>query len=88
MEKTIQSLLVIGLGKVGSLVAILLHENGYGVTGLAREVNRDVPFKLILADSSDLEQLKKSIAEHDAVVSCLPYHLNLNVAEAAHVAGK
>jgi len=88
MEKTIQSLLVIGLGKVGSLVAILLHENGYAVTGLTRETNEDVPFKLILADSSDLEQLEKSIGEHDAVVSCLPYHLNLNIAEAAHAAGK
>jgi saccharopine dehydrogenase-like NADP-dependent oxidoreductase len=88
MEKTIHSLLVIGLGKVGSLVAILLHENGYAVTGLTREVSGDVPFKLILADSSDMEQLKKAIGEHDAVVSCLPYHLNLNVAKAAHIAGK
>jgi len=88
MEKTIHSLLVIGLGKVGSLVAILLHENGYAVTGLTREVSGDVPFKLILADSSDMEQLKKAIGEHDAVVSCLPYHLNLNVAEAVHNAGK
>ena len=88
MEKTIHSLLVIGLGKVGSLVAILLHENGYAVTGLTREVSGDVPFKLILADSSDMEQLKKAIEEHDAVVSCLPYHLNLNVAEAVHNAGK
>jgi saccharopine dehydrogenase-like NADP-dependent oxidoreductase len=88
MEKTIHSLLVIGLGKVGSLVALLLHENGYSVTGLTREVSRDVPFKLILADSSDMELLKKAIGEHDAVVSCLPYHLNLNIAEAAHNAGK
>lgn len=88
MEKKIQSLLVIGLGKVGSLVAILLHENGYAVTGLTREVSGDVPFKLILADSSDRELLKKAIGEHDAVVSCLPYHLNLNIAEAAHIAGK
>jgi saccharopine dehydrogenase-like NADP-dependent oxidoreductase len=88
MEKKIQSLLVIGLGKVGSLVATLLHENGYAVTGLTREAFGDVPFKLILADSSDMEQLIKAIGEHDAVVSCLPYHLNLNVAEAAHNAGK
>ena len=68
--------------------SILLHENGYAVTGLTREVSGDVPFKLILADSSDMEQLKKAIEEHDAVVSCLPYHLNLNVAEAVHNAGK
>jgi saccharopine dehydrogenase-like NADP-dependent oxidoreductase len=88
MEKTIHSLLVIGLGKVGSLVAILLHENGYAVTGLTREVSGDVPFKLILADSSDMELLKRSIGEYDAVVSCLPYHLNLNIAVAAHAAGK
>jgi saccharopine dehydrogenase-like NADP-dependent oxidoreductase len=80
--------MVIGLGKVGSLLAVLLHENGYAVTGLTREVSGDVPFKLVFADSSDMELLKKAIEEHDAVVSCLPYHLNLNIAEAAHIAGK
>ena len=32
----IESVLVIGLGKVGSLVATLLRETGYRVTGLVK----------------------------------------------------
>ena len=87
MKKRIHSVLVVGLGKVGSLVAILLYENGYAVTGLTHQADGDMPFKVILTDSSDREQLKKALEEHDAVVSCLPYHLNLQIAEAAHTAG-
>ncbi len=87
MKKIIDSVLVIGLGKVGSLVATLLHENGYSVTGFTRHSIDNVPFKLMLADSSDMEQLNNSVREHGAVVSCLPYQLNLSVAQAAHAAG-
>jgi len=87
MEKRINSILVIGLGKVGALVATLLHENGYSVTGFAKQVNINFPFKYIEADSSDREQLKNSVEKHDAVVSCLPYKLNLEVAQAAHEVG-
>lgn len=47
----------------------------------------NAPFKLMVADSSDLEQLKNSVREHDSVVSCLPYHLNLSVAKTAHAEG-
>jgi len=88
MKKIIDSVLVIGLGKVGLLVATLLHENGYSVTGVARHAIENVPFKLLLADSSDTKQIEKSLSQHQAVVSCLPYHLNLGVAIAAHAAGK
>ena len=87
MKNKIHSVFVIGLGKVGLLVATLLHENGYAVTGLARETNRKVAFELIRGDISNPEALNSSIKEHDAVVSCLPYHLNLRVAKAAHAAG-
>lgn len=87
MKKLINSVLVIGLGKVGSLVATLLHQNGYAVTGLAQQANGDLPFKLKRADISDSDTLNNSVKEHDAVVSCLPYHLNLKVAKAAHSAG-
>ena len=45
------------------LVAVLLHENGYAVTALTREVSGDVPFKLIFADSSDMELLKQALEE-------------------------
>ncbi len=88
MNKKINSVLVIGLGKVGALVAILLHENGYAVTGLVRSDIGNVPFQLVQVDISDHDSLKKVIAKHDAVVSCLPYHMNLDVARAAHAVGK
>ena len=87
MKKIIDSVLVIGLGKIGSLVATLLHDNGYAVTGYTRQTVKNAPFKLMVADSSDLEQLKNSVREHDSVVSCLPYHLNLSVAKTAHAEG-
>jgi saccharopine dehydrogenase (NAD+, L-lysine-forming) len=88
MNKKINSVLVIGLGKVGALVAILLHENGYAVTGLVRRNIANVPFQLEQIDISDPDSLKKVIEKHDAVVSCLPYHLNLDVARAAHAVEK
>ncbi len=88
MNKKINSILVIGLGKVGALVATLLHENGYSVTGLVRHDIGDAPFQLVQIDISDPNSLKEVIGKHDAVVSCLPYHLNLDVARAAHAMGK
>ena len=39
MGHNINSVLVSGLGKVGALVARLLHENGYQVTGFDRDEN-------------------------------------------------
>ncbi|MEE9258752.1 MAG: saccharopine dehydrogenase C-terminal domain-containing protein [Nitrospinaceae bacterium] len=86
MDKKIRSVLVIGLGKVGSLVATLLHENGFQVTGLVRKVREDYPFPLQTGDLSDHSALSARIKECDAVVTCLPYHLNLDVARAAHAA--
>ena len=88
MNKKINNVLVIGLGKVGALVATLLHENGYSVTGLVRHDIGDAPFQLVQIDISDPNSLKEVIGKHDAVVSCLPYHLNLDVARAAHAAEK
>lgn len=87
MDKKIRSILVIGLGKIGSLVATLLHENGYKVTGFAKQANVNFPSEFIQADSSDKNQLRSSIEKHDAVVSCLPYQLNLEVAKTAHEVG-
>tara|TARA_Y100000310_G_scaffold80049_1_gene76729 strand:+ start:287 stop:1351 length:1065 start_codon:yes stop_codon:yes gene_type:complete len=88
MNKKINTVLVIGLGKVGALVAMLLHENGYAVTGLVRRDIGNVPFQLVQTDISAPDSLKKVIGKHDAVVSCLPYHMNLGVARAAHAGDK
>ena len=88
MGQIIQSVLVIGLGKVGKLVATLFFENGYRTTGLDTGSHRGHPFKTIKGRVQNKAVLKKAIKDHDAVVTCLPYDLNLQVAKEAHRAGK
>jgi saccharopine dehydrogenase-like NADP-dependent oxidoreductase len=88
LTQKIQSVLVIGLGKVGKLVATLLFENGYRTTGLDSGSHRGHPFKIIKGRVQTKGVLKKAIKDHDAVVTCLPYDLNLEVAREAHRAGK
>ncbi len=78
--------LVVGLGKVGTLVAALLHEQGFSVTGFDNNVQQ-CPYPVASGDSSDARFLSDHLKGKDAVVSCLPYHLNLAIAAAAHKAG-
>lgn len=74
---------VIGLGKVGSLVGTLLHEL-FTVEGLDQNNPAEpVPFKVKQGDVTNRTNLKLFLADKDAVVSCLPYNLNLPVAETA-----
>jgi saccharopine dehydrogenase-like NADP-dependent oxidoreductase len=76
---------VFGLGKVGALVALLLHEGGFEVIGYDLAAPREPPpFRLAQADTEDPAALAGAFASVDAVVSCLPHHLNLAVARAAH----
>jgi saccharopine dehydrogenase-like NADP-dependent oxidoreductase len=78
---------VIGLGKVGSLVGTLLSDV-FTVTGLDRQQPAtEVPFAVVTGSVNDAEQLRSFLADKDAVVSCLPYNLNLPVAQAAHALG-
>jgi saccharopine dehydrogenase-like NADP-dependent oxidoreductase len=88
LAQKIQSVLVIGLGKVGKLVATLLFENGYRTTGLDSGAHRGHAFKTIKGRVQSKAVLKKAIKDHDAVVTCLPYDLNLEVARETHSAGK
>jgi saccharopine dehydrogenase-like NADP-dependent oxidoreductase len=88
MDKHINSVLVIGLGRVGNLAAILLKSNGYQVTGLDTSTNNDFPFKVISEAVEDASALEKAISGHDAFLTCLPYHLNLEVAKKVHQAGR
>lgn len=78
-------ILVIGMGKVGSLVGTLLHKS-FNVTGLDLEES-DLPFPVVRGDVTDLKFLKKTMKGFAAVVSCMPYHLNLPIAALAHEAG-
>lgn len=80
------SILVIGMGKVGSLVGILLNKR-FKVTGLDKnKPHYDIPlsFPLIQGDSSDIEFLEKTLVNFEAVVSCMPYNFNLEIAKIAH----
>lgn len=79
---------VLGLGKVGGLAASLLHDAGFAVTGIdSRILRRTFPFTVASADLADRDSLANPFADVDAVLSCLPYHLNIGVARAAHAAG-
>src|SRR5262245_48287158 len=80
-----KNIAVIGLGKVGSLVATLLNDL-FTVTGVD-QVKRDFEFETVAGDIKDAAFLEKFLATQDAVVSCLPYNLNLPVATAAHKVG-
>lgn len=83
-----EKIAVLGLGKVGKLAAILLHESGFDVTGLdVRLPREDVPYRMDTVDVSDAAGLAALFSGLDAVLSCLPYHLNVGIADAAHAAG-
>ena len=87
MTNTIESVLVIGLGKVGQLVATLLHEQGYRVTGLDHNPPKGVDFAVRRGSISDQGLLPGAFKDQDAVITCLPYQLNLPVARTAHQLG-
>ncbi len=77
---------VLGLGKVGTLAAKLLHEAGFSVTGYDIRP-RDLPFAVKDTDLTSPAALAAEFADVEAVLSCLPYHLNTVIAQAAHAAG-
>ena len=76
---------VLGLGKVGHLAAELLAEAGFEVTGVDARAVSGCPFPVKVADlTGDLDAVLKG---QEAVLSCLPYHLNKGVSSAAHRLG-
>ena len=86
-QQKIHNLLVIGTGKVGKLVALLLSQGGFAVTTLDQKPQKSKYFKSITGDVTRKETIIRALKGKDAVVTCLPYHLNLTVAEAAFAAG-
>lgn len=78
---------VIGLGKVGSLVATLLNDL-FTVTGVDQKKPSDeMPFEIALGSVTDHDFIETVLSKNDAVVSCLPYNLNLTIAETAFKLG-
>ncbi len=87
-SQSIECVAVLGLGRVGLLAAELLHTAGFTVTGYDQSVPPDQqPFEMQVLDSSDRSALRSRLVASDAVLSCLPYHLNIGVAETAHELG-
>lgn len=83
-----KNVLVIGMGKVGSLVGTLLNKR-FSVTGLDKNIpSAEVSFEVKKGDVSDTGLLENLIPQFDAVVSCMPYNLNLTIAQIAHKNGK
>ena len=82
----IKKVAVLGLGKVGTLVATLLNESKFEVTGID-STKRNLKFKTIVGDVSNSAFLAKTLKNFDAVVSALPYNLNKNVVTIAHKLG-
>ncbi|WP_299015912.1 saccharopine dehydrogenase C-terminal domain-containing protein [uncultured Polaribacter sp.] len=85
----IKKIVTLGLGKVGTLVGVLLSEK-YEVTGVDLKkphYDFEMPFKVLEGDVTDASFMTKLIADHDAVVSALPYFLNKEIAKIAHEKG-
>ncbi|EEW26818.1 saccharopine dehydrogenase family protein [Rhodobacter ferrooxidans] len=78
---------VLGLGKVGHLAAELLHEAGFTVTGIDTRALPGAPFPTQVADLTTATGLQDALKGQQAVLSCLPYHLNIGVSSAAHALG-
>ena len=78
---------ILGLGKVGELVANLLHDSGFKVTAFDLVNKSDFIFPIIHGDITNKEFLTKHLKNYDAVVSCLPYDLNKDIVTIAHKLG-
>ena len=87
MQRKLDSILVLGLGKVGSLMASMLHETGFEVTGADVQVREVFPFALKTLDVSSRDELQRTMQGVDAVISCLPYSFNIGVATIANKLG-
>jgi len=82
--------LTLGLGKVGTLVGVLLSKQ-FQVTGMDNQephYTQELPFEVITGDVTDIKLMEELIGRHDAVVSALPYFLNKAIAKIAHQLGK
>lgn len=78
---------IIGLGKVGALVGTLLSDD-FIVEGLdLTQPEAVLDFPVIAGNVSDEKFLSRFLQNKHAVVSCLPYHLNISVARMAYTLG-
>jgi saccharopine dehydrogenase-like NADP-dependent oxidoreductase len=84
---SIQRVAVLGLGNVGALVADMLAEQGFDVLAADADPSRVAYDGAIAVDVNDPAALDDLVGRVDAVVSCLPFRLNAEVARTAHSHG-
>jgi saccharopine dehydrogenase-like NADP-dependent oxidoreductase len=87
MRRPLEAVTVLGLGKVGCLVAGLLQKTGLRVRGADACPPEGLTFPAEALDVSRPGALAARLEGQDAVVSCLPYHFNAEVAAVAHRVG-
>lgn len=87
MTRTINQVAVLGLGKIGELVASLLGDAGFKVQGYDLQPRADLGFETAALDVGNADALREALRSADAVVTCLPYDRNTEVAEAAAAVG-
>ena len=87
-DSSLQRVAVLGLGKVGLLAARLLHDQGFQVIGIdQREKHPDLPFEVVGGVGVTDPELRGHLEAVDAVLSCLPFDLNIGLAATAHELG-
>ncbi len=84
-----KNIVTLGLGKVGTLVGVLLSER-YTVTGIDKQAPHydfELPFNVLEGDVTNAAFVREILEGKDAVVSALPYFLNKSIATIAHDLG-
>ncbi len=85
---TFSRITVLGLGKVGHLAATFLHQAGFEVRGIDQhQPAKASSFPVQIGDVGDIATIEHLLDDQHAVLSCLPYQLNREVARVAHAKG-
>jgi saccharopine dehydrogenase (NAD+, L-lysine-forming) len=89
-------ILVMGAGKIGVTVAALLNHSG-DYMAYVSDINpphelpkiKNNPIEFVTGNIKEPEKIKKFITENkiEAIVSCLPFNLTIEVAKIAHACG-
>jgi saccharopine dehydrogenase (NAD+, L-lysine-forming) len=88
VSEIIKRVAVLGLGKVGALAATLLHETGFDVVGFdVRPPQDELSFSVERKSAATESEVEALCGGFDAILSCLPYHLNVGIATTAHRLG-
>ena len=82
-----KDIVVLGLGKVGTLVGVLLSKK-FNVTGIDQKkphYDFKLPFKVLECDVTNEKELEKIFKKNDTVVSALPFFLNKKIAKMSSI---